>query len=107
MSKRLDQVEWKLDCLQSRMDALVKADEDPCWEGYEQAGTKEKGGRTVPNCVEADDDGPSEEQLRKIVRARNPSWSEAQVEVEVKRSFAGGGGSKTGPALKSKALRVR
>jgi Domain of unknown function (DUF6321) len=24
---------------------------DPCWKGYEMIGTKEKGGRTVPNCV--------------------------------------------------------
>lgn len=24
---------------------------DPCWNGYEQAGTKKKGGKTVPNCV--------------------------------------------------------
>ena len=24
---------------------------DPCWEGYEQVGTKELDGKTVPNCV--------------------------------------------------------
>ena len=24
---------------------------DPCWEGYEMIGTKQKNGRTVPNCV--------------------------------------------------------
>lgn len=24
---------------------------DPCWKGYEMVGTKEKGGKTVPNCV--------------------------------------------------------
>lgn len=24
---------------------------DPCWKGYEKAGTKEKDGRTVPNCI--------------------------------------------------------
>lgn len=24
---------------------------DPCWEGYEQIGMKEKKGRMVPNCV--------------------------------------------------------
>ena len=36
-------------------NAITVADaEDPCWDGYEQAGTKEKGGVTVPNCVEAD-----------------------------------------------------
>ena len=25
--------------------------ESPCWEGYEQIGTKELDGKTVPNCV--------------------------------------------------------
>ena len=24
---------------------------DPCWDGYEQVGTKKKAGKTVPNCV--------------------------------------------------------
>lgn len=24
---------------------------DPCWTGYQMVGTKEKGGKTVPNCV--------------------------------------------------------
>jgi hypothetical protein len=34
---------------------------DPCWEGYEQRGMKEKGGKQVPNCVkkanEEEDEG--------------------------------------------------
>ncbi len=25
--------------------------DDPCWDGYEQVGTKTKGGKKVPNCV--------------------------------------------------------
>ena len=28
--------------------------EDACWEGYEPVGTKQKDGRTVPNCVPKD-----------------------------------------------------
>lgn len=28
-----------------------KKKDDPCWDGYEQVGMKEKGGREVPNCV--------------------------------------------------------
>jgi len=24
---------------------------DPCWKGYHQLGTKQKGGKKVPNCV--------------------------------------------------------
>ena len=35
--------------------ADVMLDEDPCWEGYTMVGTKEEGGRTVPNCVPDDD----------------------------------------------------
>lgn len=28
-----------------------KSAKDPCWKDYEQYGTKEKDGKTVPNCV--------------------------------------------------------
>jgi len=28
-----------------------KRKDDPCWEGYEQVGMKEKDGKEVPNCV--------------------------------------------------------
>lgn len=24
---------------------------DPCWKGYTQVGSKNKGGKSVPNCV--------------------------------------------------------
>ena len=27
------------------------AEKSPCWDGYEQVGTKEKNGKEVPNCV--------------------------------------------------------
>lgn len=30
---------------------LMAEDNDPCWDGYEQIGTKDMGGREVPNCV--------------------------------------------------------
>ena len=30
---------------------LNEADKNPCWDGYEQIGMKEKDGREVPNCV--------------------------------------------------------
>ena len=32
-------------------DESVEEDKDPCWKNYKQVGTKEKDGRTVPNCV--------------------------------------------------------
>ena len=31
--------------------AATKKKSDPCWDGYEQVGTKKKAGKTVPNCV--------------------------------------------------------
>jgi hypothetical protein len=31
-----------------------KKEKDPCWRGYEQAGTKKKDGKTVPNCIKSD-----------------------------------------------------
>ena len=31
-------------------------EEDPCWDGYEQVGMKEKDGKEVPNCVPVDED---------------------------------------------------
>ena len=35
----------------SSKKAAPKKKDDPCWDGYEQVGTKKKGGKTVPNCV--------------------------------------------------------
>lgn len=31
-----------------------KMKNDPCWDGYEMIGTKEKDGKKVPNCVKKD-----------------------------------------------------
>ena len=39
-------------------EAYMKVDEednkDPCWDGYEMVGMKEKDGKKVPNCVPKD-----------------------------------------------------
>lgn len=42
------------------INLMAEAGDDPCWPGYEQYGTKEMGGRTVPNCI------PVEEKMAKI-----------------------------------------
>ena len=53
---------WKCDDdeaqshLEEMCDSLIEyaeaiPDDDPCWEGYEQFGMKEKDGKEVPNCV--------------------------------------------------------
>ncbi len=35
----------------TKKKASSKKSSDPCWDGYEQVGTKKKVGKTVPNCV--------------------------------------------------------
>lgn len=30
---------------------IQKSKKNPCWKGYKQLGTKEKNGKTVPNCI--------------------------------------------------------
>jgi len=47
---------WKCDAIRSDMGMIIDqlidyVDADPCWEGYEQFGMKEKDGKEVPNCV--------------------------------------------------------
>ena len=32
-------------------DKFILEKNGPCWKGYKQIGTKDKDGRTVPNCV--------------------------------------------------------
>ena len=31
--------------------SCIEKGQGPCWEGYEYAGTKDKNGKTVPNCI--------------------------------------------------------
>lgn len=33
------------------INLFAEAGEDPCWAGYTQYGTKDMGGREVPNCI--------------------------------------------------------
>ena len=35
----------------TKKKTTAKEDKDPCWKDYEQAGTKRKNGKTVPNCI--------------------------------------------------------
>jgi len=44
----------------SKYRGISLAGDDPCWDGYEQYGTKDMGGREVPNCI------PVEEKMAKI-----------------------------------------
>ena len=33
------------------INLMAEEGDDPCWSGYEQYGTKDDGGREVPNCI--------------------------------------------------------
>ncbi len=35
----------------TKKKGATKKKADPCWDGYEQIGSKKKAGKTVPNCV--------------------------------------------------------
>lgn len=39
--------------------------EDPCWDGYEQYGTKEKDGKEVPNCVPINNEAEEKDAVLK------------------------------------------
>ena len=60
-------------------------DDDPCWDGYEMIGTKEKNGKTVPNCVPKGEGKPfTNKQLTKIILDKN------EVIADLERNAYGG-----------------
>lgn len=75
---------------------LEKAD-DPCWDGYEQFGTKEKNGKKVPNCVpvKKSEDEEEEEEMTKAQALEILGLSEDFDELEKAESLPPGGEWKT------------
>tara|TARA_R110002012_G_scaffold61030_1_gene159957 strand:- start:115 stop:579 length:465 start_codon:yes stop_codon:yes gene_type:complete len=70
----------------------------PCWPKYEMMGTKEKGGRTVPNCV------PSPNKMRKTTKGkgrtfRTPEEGAGMTDTGVKQYRAENPGSKLKTAV--------
>jgi hypothetical protein len=62
--------------LEQLFAVLKETAADSCWTGYRRAGTKKKGGRTVPNCVpkesvaeDAEHDMPDLEQVGETVKS--------------------------------------
>ena len=49
-----------------------KTKKDPCWEGYEQAGTKKKEGKTVPNCIKTPSD--KKQQQKSVTHLSSKSY---------------------------------
>lgn len=52
---------------------LLNKGKDPCWDGYEAIGTKEKNGKTVPNCVlkKGEEDESEEEKIEDEALAKS------------------------------------
>ena len=49
----------------------MKKGEDPCWDGYEQVGMKDKNGKKVPNCVPVEKSEDEEEiESGKLTKAQ-------------------------------------
>lgn len=49
--------------LKTLKERLIKEAKDPCWDGYEQVGMKNKGGKEVPNCVPKANEGELKESI--------------------------------------------
>ena len=61
-----------------KQEELEKSDDDPCWKGYVQLGTKKKDGKEVPNCVPKESVKESTE-----LQERSP-WEELKVMLSKK-----------------------
>lgn len=64
-------------------EAISKAEngEDPCWEGYEMVGWKNKNGKRVPNCVPRNRTKKSADDRFEIVESHPKCEGVALVEV--------------------------
>ena len=53
----VDSEDWKMARDKAIKGATTEAgeDSDPCWDGYQQMGMKDKGGKKVPNCVKMEE----------------------------------------------------
>ena len=75
------------------MDDLEKDDDDPCWDGYVQVGTKMKNGKEVPNCV------PMEE-ARKQMKNESAASYERDLDPNKKIVVKGNKGMNAKPFIK-------
>jgi hypothetical protein len=55
---------------------LEEDKDDPCWQGYEQYGMKEKGGKEVPNCVPNEGMNSGNNDSRVPIAEVDTSWIE-------------------------------
>ena len=77
------------------MDDLDKDDDDPCWDGYVQVGTKMKNGKEVPNCV------PMEEARKQMKNESAASYERHHLMELTMSQYYIGVGSRSARKAKS------
>lgn len=60
-------------------EGLKNPKDNPCWKGYHPVGTKEKGGRTVPNCVPTNEDELDEDWQKANKKDKTDGMSQKAV----------------------------
>jgi hypothetical protein len=83
MSKKINLTETQLTRLVSK---LTEEDNNPCWDGYEMIGMKEKDGKEVPNCVPLEEEilQEAEYQGRKVTLNKPMAGDVKKSKVYVK-----------------------
>ena len=66
------------------VESLKDPKKNPCWKGYHPVGTKQKGGKTVPNCVPKESIEEAEYQGRKVSLGKPTQGDVKKFKVYVK-----------------------
>jgi hypothetical protein len=91
--ERMRDAARRTDQAQRNESELDKDEDDPCWDGYVQLGTKKKGGKEVPNCVPMESANPEDREqgtdsLVKIYKKDTPGQkTEAYYDSEISTSY--------------------
>ena len=68
------------------LESIKEEDKNPCWDGYEMIGMKEKDGKEVPNCVPLEEEilQEAEYQGRKVTLNKPMAGDVKKSKVYVK-----------------------
>lgn len=81
--QRLFEVMGKLDA------SFLNESENPCWNGYEQYGTKEKDGKEVPNCIPVNEVMPDDANtdVKMLKNIKSPALDSAREKIHTQQEF--------------------
>ncbi|MFW6242942.1 MAG: hypothetical protein ACOC2W_02190 [bacterium] len=68
---------------------VLNESEDPCWDGYQQYGTKEKDGNEVPNCVPINEEMPDDANtdVEMLKNLKTPALDSAREKIHTQQEF--------------------